>query len=48
MIWTIVGIAATSMTTFGFVPQIVKMQKTQSPRREVKKEMVNDDVVNPA
>ena len=30
MIWTIVGIAAASLTTFGFVPQIVKMHKTHS------------------
>jgi MtN3 and saliva related transmembrane protein len=30
MVWTIVGIAAASMTTFGFVPQIVKMHKTHS------------------
>jgi len=30
MVWTIVGIAAASLTMLGFVPQIVKMWKTQS------------------
>ena len=30
MVWTIVGIAAASMTMFGFVPQIIKMRRTQS------------------
>jgi MtN3 and saliva related transmembrane protein len=30
MLWTIVGIAAASLTMFGFVPQIIKMWKTQS------------------
>jgi MtN3 and saliva related transmembrane protein len=30
MVWTIVGIAAASMTMFGFVPQIIKMWKTHS------------------
>jgi MtN3 and saliva related transmembrane protein len=32
MIWTIVGIAAAAMTMFGFVPQIIKMWKTQSAK----------------
>jgi MtN3 and saliva related transmembrane protein len=30
MIWTIVGIAAASLTMSGFFPQIVKMWKTRS------------------
>ena len=30
MVWTIVGIAAASLTMLGFVPQIIKMWKTQS------------------
>ena len=30
MLWTIVGIAAASLTMFGFVPQIIKMWKTHS------------------
>ncbi len=30
MVWTIVGIAAASLTMFGFVPQIIKMWKTHS------------------
>jgi len=30
MVWTIVGIAASLMTMFGFVPQIIKMWKTHS------------------
>ncbi len=30
MSWTIVGITAASLTMFGFVPQIIKMWKTQS------------------
>ncbi|MGZ6276729.1 MAG: SemiSWEET family sugar transporter [Syntrophales bacterium] len=30
MSWTIVGIAAASLTMFGFVPQIIKMWKTRS------------------
>jgi len=30
MSWTIVGIAAASLTMFGFVPQIIKMWKTHS------------------
>ena len=30
MWWTILGIAAASLTMFGFVPQIVKMWKTHS------------------
>ena len=30
MSWTILGIAAASLTMFGFVPQIVKMWKTHS------------------
>ena len=30
MVWTIVGIAASLMTMFGFVPQIIMMWKTHS------------------
>jgi MtN3 and saliva related transmembrane protein len=30
MVWTIVGVAAASLTMFGFVPQIIKMWKTRS------------------
>jgi MtN3 and saliva related transmembrane protein len=30
MVWTILGIAAASLTMFGFVPQIIKMWKTHS------------------
>jgi MtN3 and saliva related transmembrane protein len=30
MVWTIVGIAAASLTMAGFVPQIIKMWKTRS------------------
>jgi MtN3 and saliva related transmembrane protein len=30
MVWTIIGVAAASLTTFGFVPQIFKMWKTGS------------------
>ena len=30
MWWTILGIAAASLTMFGFVPQIIKMRKTHS------------------
>ena len=30
MSWTIIGIAAASLTMFGFVPQIIKMWKTHS------------------
>ncbi len=30
MSWAIVGIAAASLTMFGFVPQIIKMWKTES------------------
>jgi MtN3 and saliva related transmembrane protein len=30
MVWTIVGVAAASLTMFGFVPQIIKMWKTHS------------------
>lgn len=30
MPWAIVGIAAASLTMFGFVPQIIKMWKTES------------------
>ena len=30
MWWTILGIAAASLTMFGFVPQIIKMWKTHS------------------
>ena len=30
MSWTIVGIAAASLTMFGFVPQVIKMWKTHS------------------
>ncbi|MCJ7663913.1 MAG: SemiSWEET family transporter [Desulfobacterales bacterium] len=30
MVWTIAGIAAASLTMFGFVPQIIKMWKTHS------------------
>jgi MtN3 and saliva related transmembrane protein len=30
MVWTIVGIAAASLTMSGFVPQVIKMWKTHS------------------
>lgn len=30
MVWTILGVAAASLTMFGFVPQIIKMWKTHS------------------
>jgi MtN3 and saliva related transmembrane protein len=30
MSWTIIGVAAASLTMFGFVPQIIKMWKTHS------------------
>ena len=30
MEWIIIGIAAALLTTFGFVPQIMKMRKTRS------------------
>ncbi len=30
MVWTIIGIAAASMTMLGFVPQIIKMWETHS------------------
>ena len=30
MLWTCIGIAAALLTMFGFVPQIIKMQKTKS------------------
>ena len=30
MVWTIVGIAAASLTMAGFIPQIIKMWKTHS------------------
>lgn len=30
MYWTIIGIVAASLTTFGFVPQVVKMLRTRS------------------
>lgn len=30
MLWTILGITAAMLTMFGFVPQIVKMWKTES------------------
>jgi len=30
MLWTIVGITAALLTTFGFVPQCIKMIKTKS------------------
>ncbi|HLB70954.1 MAG TPA: SemiSWEET family transporter [Candidatus Methanoperedens sp.] len=30
MEWIIIGIAAALLTTFGFVPQILKMRKTRS------------------
>jgi MtN3 and saliva related transmembrane protein len=30
MLWTIVGIAAASLTMFGFFPQVIKMWKTHS------------------
>ena len=30
MVWTIVGVAAASLTMFGFVPQIIKMWNTRS------------------
>jgi MtN3 and saliva related transmembrane protein len=32
MVWTIVGIAAASLTMFGFVPQIIKMWRTGSAK----------------
>ncbi len=32
MSWTVVGIAAASLTMFGFVPQVIKMWKTQSAK----------------
>lgn len=30
MLWTIIGMTAATLTTFGFVPQIFKMWKTKS------------------
>ena len=30
MVWTILGVAAASLTMFGFIPQIIKMWKTRS------------------
>jgi len=30
MYWYVIGIAAALLTTFGFVPQIIKMYKTKS------------------
>lgn len=30
--WYLIGIAAALLTTFGFVPQIIKMHRTQSSR----------------
>jgi len=30
--WYIIGIVAALLTTFGFVPQIIKMHKTRSSR----------------
>jgi MtN3 and saliva related transmembrane protein len=30
MVWQILGVAAASLTMFGFVPQIIKMWKTRS------------------
>ncbi|MCX9011569.1 MAG: SemiSWEET family transporter [Candidatus Methanoperedens sp.] len=32
MEWFIIGIAAALLTTFGFVPQIIKMHRTKSSR----------------
>jgi len=32
MVWTIVGVSAALLTTFGFVPQSIKMWKTKSVR----------------
>ena len=32
MYWYIIGIVAALLTTFGFVPQIIKMHKTRSSR----------------
>ena len=32
MEWYIVGIAAALLTTFGFVPQIIKMRRTKSSK----------------
>jgi len=32
MVWMILGIAAASLTMFGFVPQIIKMWKTHSAK----------------
>jgi MtN3 and saliva related transmembrane protein len=32
MEWYLIGTAAAILTTFGFVPQIIKMQKTKSSR----------------
>lgn len=32
MEWLIIGVAAALLTTFGFVPQIIKMHRTKSSR----------------
>jgi MtN3 and saliva related transmembrane protein len=32
MYWYLVGITAAFLTTFGFVPQMIKMQRTKSSR----------------
>ncbi|NJD78556.1 MAG: hypothetical protein FIB08_15930 [Candidatus Methanoperedens sp.] len=32
MEWHIIGIAASFLTTFGFVPQIIKMRRTKSAK----------------
>ncbi len=30
MVWTIIGISAAALTTFGFIPQLTRMFKTKS------------------
>jgi MtN3 and saliva related transmembrane protein len=32
MLWMVLGIAAASLTMFGFIPQIIKMRKTHSAK----------------
>ena len=32
MFWTAIGLAAASLTMFGFVPQVIKMYQTKSVR----------------
>jgi MtN3 and saliva related transmembrane protein len=32
MLWIVIGVAAASLTMFGFVPQIIKMWKTHSAK----------------